>query len=62
MDEQVINLSEEQQHFIDVALSGKKILVDDCIGSGKTTAIQHLCKAFLFRTKIVKNYFAFCNV
>lgn len=53
MNEQLINLSEEQQNFIDVALSGKNILVDACIGSGKTTAIQHLCKAFPYKTKIL---------
>lgn len=36
-------LSDEQQKFIDTALSNKNILVDACIGSGKTTAIQCLC-------------------
>lgn len=38
-----IALSDEQQVFIDKALEGKNILVDACIGSGKTTAIQTLC-------------------
>lgn len=36
-------LTEEQQSFMKQALSGKNVLVDACIGSGKTTAIQHLC-------------------
>lgn len=37
------DLSQEQQRFIQCALSGQNILVDACIGSGKTTAIQALC-------------------
>ncbi len=36
-------LSSEQQFFIDKALDGHNILVNACIGSGKTTAIQRLC-------------------
>ena len=38
-----VKLSNEQQLFIEKALQGKNILVDACIGSGKTTAIQRLC-------------------
>lgn len=38
-----ITLSDEQKYFIDEAVKGNNILVDACIGSGKTTAIQHLC-------------------
>ena len=38
-----ITLSAEQQHFIKLAQTGKNVLVDACIGSGKTTAIQRLC-------------------
>lgn len=65
-------LSEEQANFVKEAKSGKNILVDACIGSGKTTAIQVLCnelkgKKILYLTynrllkidaqsKIVNNY------
>lgn len=38
-----IILSDEQQLFINKAKEGNNILVDACIGSGKTTAIQKLC-------------------
>ena len=40
---QKIHLSDEQMEFLSQALNGRNILVDACIGSGKTTAIQYLC-------------------
>ena len=40
---QKITLTAEQQGFIDKAKTGANILVDACIGSGKTTTIQRLC-------------------
>lgn len=39
---EVLVLSDEQYNFVNLALSGENILVDACIGSGKTTAIQSL--------------------
>lgn len=39
------DLTKEQKKFIELALQGNNILVDACIGSGKTTAIQCLCNA-----------------
>ena len=40
----IINsLSEEQSSVIEYAKAGKNVLVDACIGSGKTTTIQELC-------------------
>lgn len=38
-----IKLSEEQNELIEYAKQGKNVLVDACIGSGKTTTIQVLC-------------------
>lgn len=43
MAKQKLSLSDEQQIFIKHAVAGENILVDACIGSGKTTAIQELC-------------------
>ena len=48
-----IKLSDEQQFFVDKALEGHNILVDACIGSGKTTAIQMLCDKLPLRKKIL---------
>lgn len=41
-----VHLSDEQMLFVNNALLGQNILVDACIGSGKTTAIQYLCSTF----------------
>lgn len=47
-----IILSDEQQKVIEFAKDGKNILVNACIGSGKTTTIQHLCNV-LYNKKIL---------
>ena len=38
-----MRLTDEQKSFVEYALKGENVLVDACVGSGKTTAIQHLC-------------------
>ncbi len=48
-----INLTDEQRNFIDAALTGQNILVDACIGSGKTTTIQHLCNVIPQNKKVL---------
>lgn len=48
-----ITLSSEQQFFIDGALNGENILVDACIGSGKTTAIQYLCNKIPINKRVL---------
>ena len=48
-----VNLSDEQKHFVDLALEGHNVLVDACIGSGKTTSIQELCNKFPKTKKIL---------
>lgn len=47
------NLSAEQRLFISRAKDRKNILVDACIGSGKTTAIQYLCNELPATLKIL---------
>lgn len=47
------NLSDEQKLFIKTALEGHNVLVDACIGSGKTTSIQELCNQFKKDKKIL---------
>lgn len=48
-----IQLSEEQQNFVNKALEGHNILVNACIGSGKTTAIQLLCNQLPKKKRIL---------
>lgn len=48
-----VSLSDEQQLFVDKVISGYNVLVDACIGSGKTTAIQELCNVLPSDKKIL---------
>lgn len=51
-----ITFSDEQATFIATALSGKNILVDACIGSGKTTTIQAVCNAMKNKSILYLTY------
>jgi len=46
-------LTREQKQFVDAALGGANILVDACIGSGKTTTIQVLCNELPATKKVL---------
>jgi len=46
-------LTDEQRLMIDKVLAGKNVLVDACVGSGKTTTIQALCSEFPKNKKIL---------
>ncbi len=52
----MIQYSDEQKDFINEAKRGKNILVDACIGSGKTTAIQGLCDELKDKTILYLTY------
>lgn len=48
-----MELTVEQKEFIQKAKEGNNILVNACIGSGKTTAIQELCKEIPQEKKVL---------
>lgn len=59
IEESLLNfydLSHEQQSMIELAKSGYNILVDACIGSGKTTAIQVMCNELLNKKILYLTY------
>lgn len=41
------DLSSEQQDLVRLALDGKNLLCDACIGSGKTSTINVLCTSLI---------------
>ncbi len=45
VSENMLQFTDEQQLFLQYASEGRDVLVDACIGSGKTTAIQAACGA-----------------
>ncbi len=49
-------LSDEQKQFIRYGVAGHNILVEACIGSGKTTAIQALCNAIKGKNVLYLTY------
>jgi len=48
-----IELTKEQTIFLQDAIHGHNVLVDACVGSGKTTAIQALCDEMPKHKKIL---------
>lgn len=51
-----MTFSDEQAAFIGKVLSGKNVLVDACIGSGKTTTIQAVCDAMKKKSILYLTY------
>lgn len=52
----VNNLTDEQKELLIQTAKGNNVLVDACIGSGKTTAIQVLCNVFHDRKILYLTY------
>ena len=50
------DLTKEQQMLIDKAKNGENVLVDACIGSGKTTAIQVMCNEITNKNIVYLTY------
>ena len=50
------DLTKEQQMLIDKAKNGENVLVDACIGSGKTTAIQVMCNEITDKNIVYLTY------
>ncbi len=48
-----LRLSDEQARMIDAAVSGRNVIVDATVGSGKTTAIQQLCNVIGTRKNVL---------
>ena len=53
IDRNRIKLTNEQQKMIRYAKEGHNVLVDACIGSGKTTSIQELCNVLSENKRIL---------
>lgn len=51
-----ITLTNEQSKLISLAQEGKNVLVDACIGSGKTTTIQELCNVLYDKSILYLTY------
>ena len=51
-----VMLSDEQEEMVKRVQAGRNVLVEACIGSGKTTAIQALCSRMAGRTILYLTY------
>lgn len=51
-----MELTQEQKDIIKQAMTGKNLLIDACIGSGKTTILQLLCNEFTGKAVLYLTY------
>ena len=51
-----MELTQEQKDIIKTAMTGKNLLIDACIGSGKTTILQLLCNGFTGKRVLYLTY------